>query len=1190
MQKQKHEAAMKSAKKMIRLMKSKALASTFAAWMAFTKEAIGERVKMQRFLAKWRNQGVSKCYLAWTQYVAEEKRYRYLVNRFLQRLNNGVVFRIFASWVDLVEENKRNKVIIARFRTRMLNMEVAKSLGTWKDYVGLRLRAKYLARRIFNRAENGQILSAWIPWVEHTEALREKEEREREMEFMTAAQREEELKRQADEEKQRAREYELEAEAHEREAEYEKERLEFEKKMAEMKEAEAERKKELGLKMIQNMMNGCLAATLQGWKEYVKTEKHQRFVMKRFAKKLEMRSANAAYMQWIHYVRERKWLRGLLNRMLGGKEVMLRSAAFKKWSIVARQATEGELHSELEEMRDRNEELTKMIEDLQAKYTLLEGSMGEVLIKKQEQAMRSAQKMIQMMKGKALTSTFMAWYAFAREAKEDRVKMERFLAKWRNQGVSKCYLAWTQYVAEEKRYRYLVNRFLQRLNNGVVFRIFASWVDLVEENKRNKVIIARFRTRMLNMEVAKSLGTWKDYVGLRLRAKYLARRIFNRAENGQILSAWIPWVEHTEALREKEEREREMEFMTAAQREEELKRQMLLDEQNAEKEKLFREHEEARNQLNALKLHEAERKKELGLKMIQNMMNGCLVRTLHGWKEYVRTEKYNKAVIKRFAKKLSMRAVNSAYSTWVEYYKERKWLRGLLNRVLGGKDMMLQSAAFKAWQINTYENALNQKHNKELEDIRKQLIQAKSFHEETLKSAANSKEEMAQKLLKKTIFTLQSASMGKCFMAWSQFVSNQQYTRKLVGKVFSHVTNREITAGLNKWKDYVKEHQIKEREVIAKVDKRNKGMQMLADKANYMRIKQGSLKQAFVKWMLGTYTVTLSSRAVKRLDNFMLMFAHAFSSAKEVKALVGIACECLQSMIAGAAGTLMLLDKPAGEMWTVKSGAERRSPLQQGVMGFVGKTSESVYADLFSDERYNPAIDDIMLSKNDASPTNSKTWWGTNMPTINSATGSPVVLCIPVRDYDGITVAVLSAVRVHVERGESVKPFNPNDALALAVLSCYVGGHLEKLQGGKNTVDLSYEQVQQAVPDISTPPSKPLQAERSTMSSLVKKMEQKASTMEMQASNLQSSTKNLEKRLRSMSDYAKQLEGKMGNSLTIDTITGGGAGSTPSPAMANVVQRATSWNSGSPSSPGHKAWQQHTQALQKLFEVEKSLK
>ncbi|GMH90137.1 hypothetical protein TL16_g11673, partial [Triparma laevis f. inornata] len=603
----------------------------------------------------------------------------------------------------------------------------------------------------------------------------------------------------------------------------------------------------------------------------------------------------------------------------------------------------------------------------------------------------------------------------------------------------------------------------------------------------------------------------------------------------------------TAAAREKEEKEREMEFTTATQREEEEQRQKLIDEQNAEKEKIHKEHQEARDQLNQMKLVEAERKKELGLKMIQNMMNGCLARVLQGWKEYVRVEKYNRAVIKRFARKLHMRAANSAYVRWTEYWKERKWLRGLLNRMLGGKEKTMQAAAFKQWAWAAKEGAISSKHNSEMEEMRKKLSQAESFHEESKKSAADEKMAMSQKLLKKTIYTLQNASLGKCFSAWSLFVSLQHRTRNLVNKVFSRVTNREILGGFNKWKNAVKAWKEVEGLHLAKVGRRNKGMQMLADKANAIRIKQGSLKQAFVKWMLATYTVTLSGRAVKRLDNFMLMFAHAFSSAKEVKALVSVACECLQSMIAGAAGTLMLLDKPSQEMWTFKSGAERRSPMQQGIMGYVGKTSESVYADMFSDERYNPAIDDIMLSKGGDIGTSSKTWWGANMPNINHSAGSPVILCIPVRDFDGVTVAVLAAVRVHVEAGQSVKPFNPNDALALAVLSCYVGGHLEKLQGKPSgNVSVDYGAVQSNMPDVSTPPPRPpLHSERSTMSSL--------------SYSGGESSPGMSGGMRGVSDRAM--------------------------AAAGIGPPAAS-----PSSPGHKAWQQHTQALQKLFEVEKSLK
>jgi len=1166
------------------------------AWCKYVKDAVEERVKMERFLAKWKNQGISRCYMAWQQYVSEEKRYRYLVKRFVSRMNNGVMFRIFAQWTELVAENKHNRLVIGRFRTRMMNQEVAKSLASWKEFVELRLRMKYLARRIINRCENGQFLSAWIPWIEYTRAMREKEEEEERMMFMTETQKEEEAKRQKLLAKQKKQQEEMEEERKLREEEFEREKEEFAKQMTSMKEAEAERKKELGMKMIQKMMHGCLATTLQGWKEFVKNEKHYRVVMARFAKKLHMRCANSAYMQWCHYVKERKWLRGLLNRLLGGKEVMLMSAAFKSWQSMASAATYDELHGDLDRYAAENDDLKKQLEELQAKFAVLEGSMGEILKSKQDQAMRSAQKMIRLMKGKAMTSCFMAWCKYVKDAVEERVKMERFLAKWKNQGISRCYMAWQQYVSEEKRYRYLVKRFVSRMNNGVMFRIFAQWTELVAENKHNRLVIGRFRTRMMNQEVAKSLASWKEFVELRLRMKYLARRIINRCENGQFLSAWIPWIEYTRAMREKEEEEERMMFMSKAQREEEERLNSHMSEQKAIAEALQKERDETLRKLNALKDAEAERKRQLGMKMIQKMMHGCLSTTLQGWKEFVKTEKYNRVVMKRFAKKLQMRCVNSALQSWIGFAKERKWLRGLLNRLLGGREMLMKGAGFKAWVVNTQGSALRDRHASEMDLMKAQLEEAKRLHQSHIMTAQEEKAAMNEKLLKKTIYTLQNASLGRCFQTWNQYVIRRGHMKKLVNKVFARVLQRDLSAGLNQWKYYMKQIASEAEITRLKIMKKNKSISMLADRANLIQIRKGEKKRAFVRWMLATYTVSLSGRAVKRLDNFMLMFAHAFSSAHDTSTLISVACECLQSMISGSSGTLMILDKDNNEIWTVKNGAERRTPIHQGILGHVGKTSQSVYTDMFTDDRYNPSVDDITLSRGESSSTAAKTWWGSHMPQIHSSGGSPVLLCIPVRDFEGVTTAVLCAVRSHVEDGRNVKPFNPNDALALAVLSCYVGGHLEKLNGNVGGRDLqpTTDEVRRAMPDVSVGPStpkgqQPMQTERTNLNSLVKKMELKANHMEKQASNLQYSTKNLEKRLMAMSSYANELEGKMGSSSNIDSQA-----STPTVVTSgrevDRFRRAASDITGGGSSPGHKSWQQHTQALQRLFEADQGLK
>ena len=736
-------------------------------------------------------------------------------------------------------------------------------------------------------------------------------------------------------------------------------------------------------------------------------EKHERLVLARFVTKMSLRGLNAALGSWVDFCKERKWLRGLLNRCLGGREVNLKSAAFRTWSHFAAAATEEELINELDELRALVESLKSENQAVSAKYNLMVNNMGDLQKKQQEQAMRSAQKMIQMMKGKAITSTMLAWKQFTKESIEEKIKMQRFVAKWKNQGVAKCFLAWNSYVTEEKKNKMIVKRFAARMNNGCLLRIVHDWKAMVAENKQNRVIIERFRKRFMNMEVAKSMGTWKEYRLLRKRARHLAQRILNRANNGQILSAWLPWVEFVERQRELEEREEHLRFLDEQEKkeaerkfkEEDEKRQIYaeVDAERAQREKeMEEERERLYNEMEAMKLAEANRKQQVGLKMIQKMMHGCLANTLQGWKDFVRQEKYYKTVMKRFAKRMQSRSALAALTTWIEYYKTRKWLRGLLNRCLGGKDVLLLSAGFRAWHVNIHRAALHEKHIDEVENLKAELESARNDHKLAVQSMMDEKQEMSQKLLKKFIYTMQNSCLGKCYSAWANYIVHRRHERKLICKVFGKVSNRETSAAFTTWALLVKnerEQNLRESSRYATVER---ALHVLGHRHHSMTLRQTNMKKSFVKWMLATYTVTLSNKAVKRLDNFLLMFAHAFSSAKSVNDILQVTTDCLESMINGSAGTLIMLDKKKQEMWTLKEKREKRSPMNVGIIGFVAKTSQSVYSSMFEDQRYDSSFDDVMLTKGDGSSRDSaKTWWGGNMPKTHehpSSGGSPVVL------------------------------------------------------------------------------------------------------------------------------------------------------------------------------------------------------
>ena len=161
---------------------------------------------------------------------------------------------------------------------------------------------------------------------------------------------------------------------------------------------------------------------------------------------------------------------------------------------------------------------------------------------------------------------------------------------------------------------------------------------------------------------------WQEFVGLRLRLKYLATKTFNRLANAHTYGAWEVWTGALEEAREKERRENELQFLTGKEREEELAR-----------------------------LAEAEKKKHKGLEMIQRMVNGCLASTLIAWKQFTVQSIKERVLLERFSRRMMMRAVNGCLLSWIGMVRERKWLRGLMKRMLGGKSMRQMRAALQVW-------------------------------------------------------------------------------------------------------------------------------------------------------------------------------------------------------------------------------------------------------------------------------------------------------------------------------------------------------------------------------------------------------------------------------------------------------------------------------------------------------------
>jgi len=164
-----------------------------------------------------------------------------------------------------VKDRKKYKQTLTRFTRRMRNAKAYGAFISWGKFVSLRKRLKYLAQKIFNKLTNGKLYGAWQKWSEVVDFAQAQDREQEELMYMNKQQQEKEM----------------------------------------AKREEAERKNRKGMELIQRMMHGCLATTLQGWKEYAKTVKKERVTMKRFLAKMSLRAAAKCFPPWLEVSRER---------------------------------------------------------------------------------------------------------------------------------------------------------------------------------------------------------------------------------------------------------------------------------------------------------------------------------------------------------------------------------------------------------------------------------------------------------------------------------------------------------------------------------------------------------------------------------------------------------------------------------------------------------------------------------------------------------------------------------------------------------------------------------------------------------------------------------------------------------------------------------------------------------------------
>ena len=124
----------------------------------------------------------------------------------------------------------------------------------------------------------------------------------------------------------------------------------------------------------------------------------------------------------------------------------------------------------LGEKKAHEEALKSARSEMSAKYEMLQASLDDVTQKKHEQAVKNTEKMIRIIKGNALSTTFHAWTSFTKDQIKLKAKQKQALRTTQkmigvnaNKLLSTTFIAWRMWAKEEIENRARSERFAESL-------------------------------------------------------------------------------------------------------------------------------------------------------------------------------------------------------------------------------------------------------------------------------------------------------------------------------------------------------------------------------------------------------------------------------------------------------------------------------------------------------------------------------------------------------------------------------------------------------------------------------------------------------------------------------------------------------------------------------------------------------
>jgi hypothetical protein len=745
----------------------------------------------------------------------------------------------FHQWIDNANEREKERRVLERFVNKWRLKPAVMALSEWKEYVSLRKRLRGIMKRAFSDGAHKKRVAAWTTWRSfvkqfHSDAL-----------LQTLEQQYKNIEN------------------------LKNDLIAKDKAMDDLRsvvEGIYGDKKIKAFNTMSRMINGKCSIAFVTWKSFVVDEKNNERILRKFVNKIRLAGAMKCLVKWRTFADTRKMLRNLINKNIFSKSAKLLSAGFRSWRYNSQRLSSETLTSELNYLREEVKDLRIVCEKLKIDNDEQESTLVQLKAEKIASSHKAMQKFINMWQHKSLLTTYSSWKTFTTTAKNEKKVMVKFItkmchakllapfkewiwftetkrhneallakwgARWRNRSVTATLERWKFYVRINKeennealQWERKVSSILKKMMNGKLLSIFNTWRETVLEIIDHRRIVTKFVKRMQLSGCMRAIGQWRDMVKTRKWLRRLMGRMLGSREVKLLTAGWTTW-----RLKVKEMSDNGMKRIIVALEDSLAEQRITLEAQS--------------DQINELEEHIRSMfgdKQDKAVQVLVKMLHAQLNAAFMTWLDRVEELRRHEHIIQKTSNRIRLNSASQAMNTMKEFYKQRKFLKKFMVRMVGGRRVKMLAAGMERWKEHVHYHRHGEKEGEldklfeELEELRAELEES----QETIQMYANryAEELMAKKdKAKKVIIRLVNGKLMAAWSAWTDSVRQEKHNEEVRLKFAKRLMFRGAAKAITLWKEVVHE-----RKFLRRFLNRMLGGNAIASKAAAMRTWRDSVR------------------------------------------------------------------------------------------------------------------------------------------------------------------------------------------------------------------------------------------------------------------------------------------------------------------------------------------------------------